>query len=219
ANNMVTFGTGDCLTVPNTVVVDLKAWLEGPYMGGLMRDDLRAQGLLPVGEPYTALGFQHVGGGGGEQVVPGVFDVTGPDAIVDWVLVELRDPSSPGTVMATRSALLQRDGDVVGLDGSSPVVLFLAAGNYHVALRHRNHLGVMTANTVSLNGTAVTIDLRDPSTSTWGTNASKDLGGAMALWMGNSLQDGTLKYTGISNDRDPFSSVIGGVVPTNVVTG
>ena len=41
----------------------------------------------------------------------------------------------------------------------------------------------------------------------------------MALWMGNSLQDGTLKYTGISNDRDPIISVIGGVVPTNVVTG
>ena len=38
ANNIIHHGTGDCLTVPNTVVVDMKAWLEGPFVAGQMND-------------------------------------------------------------------------------------------------------------------------------------------------------------------------------------
>ena len=108
---------------------------------------------------------------------------------------------------------------MVGLDGSSPVVLFAAAGSYHVALRHRNHLGAMTAAPVALSGNAVAIDLRDPNTPTWGSAARKDVGGTMALWMGNTFQDDRLKYTGANNDRDPIISVIGGATPTAVVNG
>ena len=54
-----------------------------------MQDSLRARGLLPLTEPYTALGFAQTGGGGGESIVAGSFATTGADAIVDWVLVEL----------------------------------------------------------------------------------------------------------------------------------
>ena len=220
ANNIIHHGTGDCLTVPNTVVVDMKAWLEGPFSAGQMNDALRAATLLPSSEPYTGLGFSHVGGGGGETVLAGVFDVTGPDAVVDWVMVELRDANAPATIVSTRSALLQRDGDIVGMDGTSPVVLFATPGNYHVALRHRNHLGVMTASAVALGATATTIDLRTAATPTWGSEARKDLGGgAMGCWMGNTVQDGQIKYTGSFNDRDPIISVIGGTAPTNVVIG
>ncbi|HOY28801.1 MAG TPA: hypothetical protein PLR96_07490, partial [Flavobacteriales bacterium] len=39
------------------------------------------------------------------------------------------------------------------------------------------------------------------------------------LWAGNSNMDGSLLYTGANNDRDPILVVIGGVVPTTVVTG
>ncbi|MBK8339034.1 MAG: hypothetical protein IPK99_03030 [Flavobacteriales bacterium] len=110
ANNVVTHIVGPCITVPNTVVLDLKAFLEGPYVTGtgLMNDALRTSGLIPAGEPYTALGFPQAGGGGGEQVVPGVFDVTGANAIVDWVIsaAQRREPFERGghalCVVATR---------------------------------------------------------------------------------------------------------------------
>jgi uncharacterized protein YjdB len=76
-----------------------------------------------------------------------IFNVTGQDALVDWVFVELRDKSSNTLVLNTRSGLVQRDGDVVDLDGVSPLKFpGLKMDNYYVVVRHRNHLGAMTKN-------------------------------------------------------------------------
>lgn len=221
ANNVVTYVEGGCLTVPNMVSLSPKVFLEGPYhqQSGLMRDDLRAASLLPANEPYTSLGFTHAGGGGGEIMLASVLDVTGPDAIVDWVLVELRQPGSPATVLSTRSALLQRDGDIVATDGVSPVLMNATAGNYHVAIRHRNHLGVMTAVPIALGAIPAVIDLRDGATPTWGSQARKPIGTVTALWAGNTVQDGAVKYGGSNNDRDPILQVVGGSVPTGVAFG
>jgi hypothetical protein len=105
----------------------------------------------------------------------------------------------------------------------SSLVLSAAAGNYYVAVRHRNHLGIMTASTVALSGTAANIDLRQAATPTWGTQARKDLGGGLwGLWGGNVFRDGNvslLKYTGTGNDRDPILTAVGGTTPTAVVSG
>ncbi len=85
-----------------------------------MGDDLRDNGLIPLEEPFTALGYPHVGGGG-EIAEQTVFEVSDLNAIVDWVALELRDKSNHSVVLATRSALLQADGEVVDVDGVSPV--------------------------------------------------------------------------------------------------
>jgi hypothetical protein len=131
--------------------LSLRMVLGGPYDAatGLMKDDLRAAGLIPALEPYTALGYLQVGGGG-ETVAPATLAITGKNAMVDWVLVELRDQLDPAVVVATRCALLQRDGDVVGTDGHAALTFGVPAGNYYVAARHRNHLGVMTATPVAV---------------------------------------------------------------------
>lgn len=221
ANDVVTRITGGCLAVPNTVAAAPKVWLDGPYdaVAGLMRDDLRVASRIPATEPYTALGFTQVGGGG-EQVAPGMLAVTGNDAIVDWVLVELRLPTAPYTVVATRCGLLQRDGDIISADGTGPLQFQAAPGNYQVAVRHRNHFGIMTANAVALGSTSVNVDLRTAGASCYGTNARKSLGGsAWGMWAGNTTMDGSLKYTGENNDRDPILVVVGGVIPTNVIMG
>lgn len=74
-----------------------------------------------------------------------VFSVTGEDAIVDWMFVELRDKNDYTNVIATRSGLIQRDGDIVDLDGVSKLTFpDVAFDSYFVVVRHRNHLGVMT---------------------------------------------------------------------------
>jgi len=134
------------------VSMRLKMFLQGAMYrspDGLMRDNLRELGLIPTTEPYTSLPhFLHIGEGGDEFVDPVIFDVTGPDAIVDWVFVEIRSPLRNDSIIGTRSALLQRDGDIVDVDGISPVKFeVIQPGNYNVAIRHRNHLGVMTKKT------------------------------------------------------------------------
>jgi choice-of-anchor B domain-containing protein len=198
----------------------LRAMLEGPYDPGtgMMHDSLRTKGLLPTQEPYTALGYAHVGGGG-ETVSPNVFNTTGPNAIVDWVVVELRDAEDPSIVLATRSALLQRDGDIVGTDGTSPVQFDLAVGDHHIAVRHRNHLGIMTAAPVRVSVAERTYDLSDGSVALYGTEATRNVNGRRLLWNGNTRADAELLYTGAGNDRDPILVRVGGVVPTNTVQG
>ena len=203
------------------VQLGLKAFLDGPYDSGsqLMSDDLRSLGGFPIAEPYTSAGFTHVGGGG-ETIVPAVLAVSGNNAIVDWVFVELRSGSDISAVVATRSALIQRDGDVVDVDGTSPVSFSgVASGSYHVALRHRNHLGVATLSPLSFGTGTTTVDLSLPATGTFGTEAQRNNSGVMALWSGNVIGDALVKYTGGGNDRDPILTVIGGTVPTATTSG
>lgn len=184
-----------------------------------MSDGLRTASLIPTTEPYTSLGYSHIGGGGGETVGAGVLSVTGTNAIVDWVFVELRGASPAYTVLATRSCLLQRDGDIVDVDGTSPVAFAIGNGTYHVAIRHRNHLGVMSAVAIALNGTPAGVDFRATSTATYGSDAQRTIGAVRALWSGDCTANGEVLYTGGGNDRDLVLSRIGGVVPTNTVNG
>lgn len=152
---------------PCGILVDINMLLEGPYLSstGLMSDNLRTSGLLPELEPYTALGYEHLVDGGGEMVDPLIFNVTGPNAIVDWVFVELKDAVDNSIGISTRSALLQADGDVVDLDGISPVLFpGVPVGSYYVAARHRNHLDIMTPGALPLNEvTAVPFTFRNGS--------------------------------------------------------
>ena len=205
-----------CQGIP-FIDLELVGMLEGPYVvvNDMMKDDLRAKGLIPAAHPYGGAPFNHVGS---ESVSPAVLAVTGPDAIVDWVLVELRDSGSPNTVLSSRAALIQRDGDVVDLDGTSPVrFLHVLADNYYVALRHRNHHAAMTASAIPLSGTPTVVDLSVASTVAYGTNARKPVGMREVLWAGNAKVDNVLRYTGANNDRDPILVKIGGLVPTAVV--
>lgn len=204
-----------------SVAVAVRAFLEGPFdpSVGTMKDSLRVLGLLPANEPFTALGYGHTVGGGGEIIHPGVLDVSGAQAIVDWVLVELRDVVQPGLRMHSRSALLRRDGHIVDMDGISAVTFSATPGDYHVAIRHRNHLGVMSAQPVALSSSPAQIDFTSFGTLTYGTLATKTVGGQQVLWSGDVNFDGQVKYTGEDNDRDPVLLSVGGSVPTQIVAG
>ena len=201
--------------------IRVKAFLQGPFDTGtgLMQDSLRQQGLLPLQEPYTAAGYVHVGGGGGETTTAPVLAATGSNAIVDWVVLELRDAADPTVVKESRCALIQRDGDIVATDGLSPVRFAQAVGDYHLALRHRNHLGVMTAAPVRVSLAVKDLDLSDGSIALFGTAATTQVGSVEVLWMGNALSDDALKYVGAENDRDPILLRIGSTSPNSIVAG
>jgi len=212
-------GTPDYMDPDPFAFVRLKAFLQGSLVSstGLMNDKLRttldADGkrLIPLTEPYTDLTipggtkpFIHLGSGG-EHIQPSVLEVTGPDAIVDWVFLELRSKSTPSSRLLTRAALIQRDGDIVDLDGVSPVVFKAKADDYYFVVRHRNHLGVMTAQPYAMTrnkATAPFIDFTSPNTMTYGTHAQKTMGSHKALWAGNANMDRRVVYQGSGADRD-----------------
>lgn len=202
---------------PVRVRINVRAFLQGPFNTGtgLMRDSLRTLGLVPLTEPYSAMGLA----GGGEQTTPAVLAVTGAHAVVDWVHVELHDAGASGVVVAASNGLLQADGDVVATDGTSPLALTAPAGNYLIRVLHRNHLAVQTLAPVALSSTALALDLTSGAVPLHGTEAQATVGAVLALWQGDVNGDGLVKYTGASNDRDLILQAIGGMVPTSTTTG
>ncbi|WP_422107519.1 BspA family leucine-rich repeat surface protein [Winogradskyella sp.] len=155
------------LNCPTTISLSPKVYLQGASLnpnaneGNLMRDDLRVAGMMPVTSPYSD----------GLTIDNSVLTTTDSNAIVDWVWVELRNELTNTTIIDSQSALLQRDGDVVDVDGTSPVTFTQSAGNYHVVVKHRNHIGVITATPVALNSTATLIDFTNPIGVEGGTNS------------------------------------------------
>jgi len=168
---------------PNTVVVAPKVFLQGaatnPNTGeeALMRDDLRVANLLPITSPYED----------GLTTEPTVFEIEGANAIVDWVFVELRDATDNTAVVAAQSALLQRDGDVVAVDGFSPLNFLTAPDDYYISGKHRNHLAIITTNAMSLSASANTLDFTsDTSLIAGGSTAMAEVStGVFALFSGN----------------------------------
>ena len=127
-------------------------YLQGPFNAGTgqMTGGLTSGVVqLPVGEPYSNLGYNFVKGGG-ESTTNAILAKTGSTAIEDWVIVEIRHPNTPENVLESRAALLRVDGKIVSAaDGTSAVEFTVPIGqSYHVAIRHRNHLNVMTAEPV-----------------------------------------------------------------------
>lgn len=189
-------------------------FLQGPYntSTGLMDDNLRAASpvLIPEAEPYTSLSnFTHVGRGGSEKVAPAVFEPTGNDAIVDWVFLELRDKNTPETVLQTKSALIQKDGDIVELDGVSEVrFMGMAGDDYYLAVRHRNHLGILTAAVLTLSRTATSYDFSTAQSQAYGNNPMMDMSGVFGLWGGDASEDNKVTFQGLNNDSDQVKNGI-----------
>lgn len=202
----------------------MKVFLGGPMAQGTtsMTDGLRVNGLLPLSEPYTGLGYTYVGSPPVQSITPAALSVTGSNALVDWIVVELRSATPPHSVLYSMPALVQRDGDVIV--NSTLLETPLEPGFYRVAVRHRNHLGLMTASAYWLDlsplvlGDYANIDLGSPLTPTFGTDARRPNGNYSCLWPGDATMDGVVKYAGTNNDRDAILQAIGGATPTNVVS-
>jgi len=184
-----------------------------------MQDNLREFGFIPLTEPYTDLlpypdsepCFEHKGSGGKEITTLEVLEKIGDDAIVDWVFLELHDAKEPTNVVATRSALLQRDGDIVDVDGTSPVVFQMKDGSYFLAVRHRNHLGAMTATPLDFSDNQITsfdfTDVEQPIYKLKESNLASDfpmkkMNGVNCLWGGNSNADRKIIFQGPDLDQD-----------------
>ncbi len=207
-NTIGTFGV-DSLRITGREVfrVQSRVILSGAWNGSEMKDDLRFQGLLPLTDPY----------GLGVVTASEALATEGSDAIVDWIILELRNSIDPSIVTQRKACLLQADGDIVSEDGSSLPLFSQTPGDYFVAVKHRNHLGVMTGGPLSFPGSEV--DFTNTLTSVWGVQSMKQQDGFSILWQGDVSGNGVIQYTGEGNDRDLILEEVGGVVPTSTSTG
>ncbi|AXG68030.1 hypothetical protein KORDIASMS9_00214 [Kordia sp. SMS9] len=217
---------------PNQIV-DLRVravvLLQGPILNpvddDLMNDNLRSGNVIPKISPYDAtdvISDSDVLNDGG------ISGVGAPrNNIVDWVWVEIRSSVDNTLIVDGTSALVQRDGDIVALDGTSDIILRGLTGNYFITVKHRNHLGVMTQTTRALSvATTGITDFTTNSTAVFGTNSRVQLSnGDMALWAGNANGDTMVQYSGTTPDSPSILSEVlndaGNFLnfPTYVVTG
>ncbi len=185
----------------NAIGINAKVFLQGPYNidSNIMMDDLRRNLLIPIDEPYSNMAvFER---NGDEATSMEVLAEDGFKAIVDWVLIELRSKEDPTIIVSSHAALLQKDGQVVDVDGESNLCFDLAFDEYYLAIRHRNHLAVMSASPILFTFENI-IDFTNPQTATFGLNAQVNMGNAMALWAGNAIQDNQLIFQGNNNDSN-----------------
>ena len=215
-----------CYSVPTDIKLSAKAYLQGAALNrstvsgeeDWMQDDLRVNSLIPTTSPYDTTTSD-----------PAVFNTTGSNAIVDWVLVELRDAMNNTSVLESQSALLQRDGDIVAVDGISSLSFTSTTGNYYIVIKHRNHLSIMTNNSIALSSTSTIVDFTDNNNQiTFGTNAQTTFGmptDVVAMWSGNVNGDTSIQYSGTNPDTPSIlSNVLNAAgnflnLPTYIVNG
>ena len=126
-------------SAPN-ILAKVKVFLEGPYQaGGSMTTLLKTAGSIPTTSPYADA-----------RTVTSV-----PDGITDWVSVELRI-TAEGPSVKQRSFFLKSNGSIVDTDGTTTDLEIpdLAAGSYHILVRHRNHLAVMSFEAQALSSSS-----------------------------------------------------------------
>ena len=145
----------------NSVLLDVKIFFEGSYDKTTHSMTTGINNVIPKTSPYTE----------DQRSIDNV-----PANIVDWILVELRE-TADGNAISSRSSLLRNDGFIVSDDGNSTTIsLDVNDGNYFIVLKHRNHLSVMSKNSIGLNSTSTTLyDFTTDSNKFYGNNGAKNL--------------------------------------------
>lgn len=169
-----------------TVSLFLEGAMKNPSVGEehLMRDDLRAQGLVPERTPFSDA----------ISTTASRLAVTGETAVVDWVEIQLRDASDQTKITAAKSFLITRSGSLVDVESNTTNLFFaVPSGDYYLAVFHRNHLGVITSNPMSLSAITTAVDLSD---------SSNLKGGEAAVRYVYTSSGGQKKYALIAGDTD-----------------
>jgi hypothetical protein len=163
------------------VTIGIKVFLEGPYhaSGDTMGLSLNAAGQIPKTSPYSA----------DPRSVTAL-----PPGVVDWILVQLRNKADTSET-ASRSVFLKKDGVVVADDGiETKIDLNAVEGAYFIVIRHRNHLAVMSADTVGLStNPSIVYDFTDAGSKAFGTGGMKEIeAGVWGMWAGDTDFSGSI---------------------------
>lgn len=194
------------------VKINSKVMLGGCYDAstGLMWDSLRQFNIIPTTSPYNSTNTSF-----------SMFNATGSNAIVDWVLLSVKSNS----ITMQKSCLVQRDGVIVDANGNTDIAFNVPDGKYIVQVKHRNHLGCQTLDSLDLSSTSTMIDFTSLSTPLYLrpspnnnpsplTGAEKIISGVRCLYPGNCNVAGNyanfVMYSNTSNsDRTSLFNYTG----------
>jgi hypothetical protein len=109
-------------------------------------------------------------------------DYTSPTTDVDDVTVELRNATAPYAVAATTTAVLKTDGSVAAKFNAFP------AGNYFIAVKHRNAVQTWSAAAEPFGVSTSTYDFSTAANKAYGDNMLS-IGGVYCIYSGDINQD------------------------------
>jgi hypothetical protein len=170
------------------VVVNAKAFLEGPYDSGDMNTTLGDNGFLPLNQPFTISPWNY----NGAESVSSL-----PADVVDWVLIALRTSPDASDEIARRVAFIKNDGSIVDTSGAGPVGFdSLAAGGYYIVIYHRNHVAMMSCYPQLLSESSSLYDFTTIQTQAYGHNPMVELEpGVYGMIAGDANADGMVNAT------------------------
>lgn len=139
--------------------------MEGPFRGEDMSNELVQKNLVPKTPPdmypYNLDPNKDL------HVVDEL-----PENVVDWIVLEFRDAAFNPSQRYFRTCFLKQDGQIVDVDGSSPVRLSKLTTNnldttgayYWIAIRHRSHLTIMSKDSLYIgpSNSPVAYDFSNP---------------------------------------------------------
>lgn len=186
-NPRILNGTVDMGAYETPFTLMLKACLQGPYSTN--SHSMRGGNWTntPLTSPYGS--------------DPRTISII-PSNIVDWVLVELRNTN--GSVVEAKSAFLNTQGQLVGLDGSAGMTAEVSSGYYSVVLKQRNHVAIMAAQPVAFTNYAVSYDFT--------TEVSQYAGGSNGAVQ---LEPGVWGMIAGDADADGLIQMVDGTICTN----
>lgn len=174
--NSPTVGWGAFPSPP--ITLKIKVLLEGAYEdNGDMNTHLLAHNMLPNTQPYSSSPWQYTG-------LENVFSTTLSN-VTDWILVELLDDNY--NWLASRAVFVDKSGNLMDTDGTMGVSFngFSPTNTYHILLRHRNHLAVVSSSPLSANN-SLPHDFTNPALVLGGTSQLSNLGdGRYGLCVGD----------------------------------
>ncbi len=177
-----------------TTPVELKIFLEGPYDDGGMKKGPNFP--IPLNHPYNAQPYDYTG----TESLASI-----PNNMIDWVLLEARSgtPNTSGTVAGTtvierKMGILLENGNVVDpLTFDKMYFQTLTAGeSYYVAVRHRNHLDVLSSVPFVAGTTPFIHDFTNDVTKAFGPEQLKlNEDNYAVLYAGDYNSDGTIQVS------------------------
>lgn len=199
------------------------AYLRGSWNGiSQMNTGLNTAGVIPLTQPYNTTPFNYTG----TESVGAI-----PNAnVVDWILVEFRKPASglpadatSATIVGRKAAFLLNNGTIVDLDGVTPISFDInKQGAGFIAVRHRNHLAVMS-NSIPSNVTgSYTNNFAVLANNFKAVGAPSDPVVALAggsnfgLWAGDANKSGIVNAADINVTKAAVAGSVSGYVLTDI---
>lgn len=187
------------------IYIDIQAFMEGAYSlnaqemttglntsRGLLPGQTPINNLVsgtPAGQPYSLAPWNYAGQEGADWTNDNYTN----DA-VDWVLVSFRLSEDKASQIAQTAALLNKDGSidfpdrcVLSADWADPM---------YIVIEHRNHIGIMSPQPVTLTNQVLSYDFRQADAYSDGLGyGQKEISiGVWAMFAGDGDQSDDFSY-------------------------